>query len=69
MASGSDDSTIKVWDAVSGREVMTLKGYSTGGNSVAYSPDGQRIASGCRSHIFSGSRSKDKSWLPMRFTA
>jgi WD40 repeat protein len=32
-----------VWDAVSGREVLTLKGHTDGVNSAAFSPDGKRI--------------------------
>ncbi|HKB03901.1 MAG TPA: protein kinase [Gemmataceae bacterium] len=42
LASGSGDNTVKVWDATTGREVAAL---NTGGaRSVAYSPDGQFIA-------------------------
>jgi WD40 repeat protein len=32
-----------VWDAATGQVVLTLKG---GGSSVAFSPDGRRLASG-----------------------
>ena len=46
IASGSDDETIKVWDASSRREVMTLKGHTSRLNSVAFSPDGKRLVSG-----------------------
>jgi WD40 repeat protein len=38
--------TAKVWDTASGRELLTLKGHSNGIESVAFSPDGQRIVSG-----------------------
>ena len=42
LASGSDDNTVKVWDAQTGQEIRTLKG---GGPFVVFSPDGQRLAS------------------------
>ena len=37
---------MKVWDATSGQETLTLKGHTSLGESVAFSPDGKRIASG-----------------------
>ena len=46
LASGSIDGKVKVWDALSGQETLTLKGHSDGVNSVAFSPDGKRLASG-----------------------
>src|SRR5262249_39540753 len=36
----------KVWDADKGEETLTLKGQ-TGVSSVAFSPDGKRVVSGC----------------------
>jgi WD40 repeat protein/serine/threonine protein kinase len=36
---------LKVWDAVSGQEVLSLKGHIGGVESVAFSPDGKRLAS------------------------
>jgi eukaryotic-like serine/threonine-protein kinase len=54
LVSGSWDNTIKVWDAQTGQETLTLKGH-TGRSvafipagrveSVAFSPDGKRLAS------------------------
>jgi WD40 repeat protein len=51
FASGSGDKTIKIWDAETGQEIRTLAGAGPGtGNvsgikSIAYSPNGQQIAS------------------------
>ena len=46
LATASEDSTARVWDAASGRELLTLKGHSRGVCSVSWSPDGQRLATG-----------------------
>ena len=45
IASASDDRTVKVWDAGTGQETLTLKGHTGFVNGVAFSPDGRRIAS------------------------
>jgi WD40 repeat protein len=37
---------IKVWDAETGRELLTLQGHTSDVWNVAFSPDGQRLASG-----------------------
>ena len=39
-------STLKVWDAVSGQETLTLKGHTHSVMGVAFSPDGKKIVSG-----------------------
>jgi WD40 repeat protein len=39
------DQTVKVWDATSGQETLTLKGHTAWVLSVAFSADGQRLAS------------------------
>ena len=40
---------MKVWDAGTGQETLTLKGHTGWVRSVAFSPDGKRLASAsCR---------------------
>ncbi len=46
IVTGSLDATAKVWDAQSGKELLTLKGHSSSVMSVAFSPDGTRIVTG-----------------------
>jgi WD40 repeat protein len=46
--SGSWDKTVKVWDAQTGQETLTLKGHSDFVTSVSFSPDGKRIVSGSK---------------------
>jgi WD40 repeat protein/serine/threonine protein kinase len=45
IVTGSYDKTVKVWDAVTGQETLTLKGHAHTVTGVAFSPDGTRIAS------------------------
>jgi Flp pilus assembly protein TadD len=44
--SPTGDGTIRLWDASTGQEALTLRGYGGLGKAVAYSPDGHCIASG-----------------------
>ena len=46
IVSGSEDNTLKVWDAATGRATLTLTGHVNMVTSVADSPDGTRIVSG-----------------------
>jgi WD40 repeat protein len=47
IISGSDDKTIRVWDASTGIEMLPpLRGHDDWINSVAFSPDGSKIISG-----------------------
>jgi WD40 repeat protein len=50
IVSGSEDQTLKVWDATTGQEILTLKGHTDGVEGVAFSPDGKRIVSGSSDH-------------------
>ena len=45
LASGSDDASVKIWDAEAGQEILTLKGHAASVISIAFSPDGRRLAS------------------------
>jgi WD40 repeat protein/tRNA A-37 threonylcarbamoyl transferase component Bud32 len=46
LATGSDEHTVKLWDAATGHEIVTLKGHGGWVLSAAFSPDGQRLATG-----------------------
>src|SRR5262249_7740962 len=48
LASASEDDTVRVWDARTGQELITLRGHSRRVNSASFSPDGQRLASDSR---------------------
>ena len=44
LAAAGRDATAKVWDAATGRELLTLKGHTSSLFRVRFSPDGKRIA-------------------------
>ena len=46
VVSGSDNSTIKIWDAATGREIQTLEGHYDSVASVAFSADSKLVVSG-----------------------
>ncbi len=46
LASGSQDSTIKLWDVATKTNIATLSGHNNKVNTVSFSPDGTILASG-----------------------
>ena len=48
LATGSSDTTIKLWDLVTNAEPITMTGHTSDVHSVAFSPDGRTLASGGR---------------------
>lgn len=46
IASGSDDYTVQVWDALTGNNTLIYRGHSSYTEGAAWSPDGTRLASG-----------------------
>ena len=46
VLSGSDDQTVKLWDAQTGLELLSLLGHGQRVLCVAFSSDGRRLASG-----------------------
>jgi WD40 repeat protein len=46
VVSGSEDGTVKIWDAESGTELHTLSGHSDYVDEVAVSADGMKIVTG-----------------------
>ena len=45
LLSGSDDTTINLWDLETGQVLKTFEGHTAVIRGVAFSPDGRRIAS------------------------
>ncbi|KAN0085607.1 hypothetical protein V8E54_002074 [Elaphomyces granulatus] len=45
LASASDDTTVRLWDATTGAWKQTLEGHNHWVNTVAFSPDGKVLAS------------------------
>ena len=46
IVSGSADSTVKIWDAQTGQETLSLKGHLGKVTNVAFAADGKQIVSG-----------------------
>ena len=45
---GSEDYTAKLWDARTGREILTLSGHTQGVTAVAFSPAGHEALTASR---------------------
>jgi WD40 repeat protein len=45
VASGSEDETVQIWDAVTGAPLQTLEGHTGSVISVAFSPDAKLVIS------------------------
>jgi serine/threonine protein kinase len=45
IASGSDDTTVQIWEAATGKHLLTYTGHTSSINSLEWSPDGKTIAS------------------------
>ncbi len=46
VVTGSQDGRVKVWDAASGKKLLTLTGHSNAVNCAAFSSEGRRIVTG-----------------------
>jgi len=61
IATGGGDTTVKLWDAETGKETRTLYGHTSEVRAVAFSPDEKRIAASC-SIVFSDEQSVTRVW-------
>ncbi len=50
IASGSEDTSVKLWDVTSKANINAFQDHSMGVNSVRFHPDGTCIASGSQDH-------------------
>jgi WD40 repeat protein len=50
LASASNDEMVRVWDASSGQQLLTLKGHTGEVRAVAFNPGGNRVASAADNH-------------------
>jgi eukaryotic-like serine/threonine-protein kinase len=46
IATASDDTTARIWDAETGQEIVRLAGHSAPVTSAAFSPDGRHVVTG-----------------------
>ena len=51
VVSGSTDETLRVWDPASGESLLTIGGAKLGAWALAVSPDGERVAAGCKDGV------------------
>ncbi len=48
LATGSEDSTAALWNAQTGKHILSLEGHTKAVTSVAFSPDGRTLATGSK---------------------
>jgi WD40 repeat protein len=48
LASGSDDTTVRIWDSNTGALLVSLEGHKESVTAITWSPDGERVASASR---------------------
>ena len=48
LATGSQDKTVRLWDARTGRHIRTITGHTRMVRSVVFSPNGQTLATGSK---------------------
>ena len=51
VATASEDKTTKVWDILTGKPIHTLHLPGEAPTSIAFSPDGTRLAAGTKNQI------------------
>jgi WD40 repeat protein len=64
VVSGSDDKTVRLWDAVTGAALQTLEGHSSSVFSVAFSPGGNITRNLFTSNNWVAERESNLLWLP-----
>jgi WD40 repeat protein len=64
VVSGSDDQTVRLWDATTGAALQTLEGHSITVSSVAFSPDGNLLPTLRVSSYWVAEGEANILWLP-----
>jgi prepilin-type processing-associated H-X9-DG protein len=53
LASGSNDNSAIIWDAISGEKIKVLNGHSNNVEAIRYSPDGKYLVTGSNDNSIS----------------
>ncbi|MEM7475594.1 MAG: LpqB family beta-propeller domain-containing protein [Planctomycetota bacterium] len=51
IASGSDDNTVRLWNATTGEQQRVLRGHEESVTSISFSPDGSKVVSGSKDQL------------------